>query len=514
MAETLEKIRGQLTEFFNKYDKKQKIKMGLAGVFILVALTGLIFYFTRVDYVVLYNNLEPKQAGEVLNILAANNIQAKIGDNSGIILVPEKDEKQAQIVVATQGLPAAKFSYEDAFSGNSFMMTSEERAQKYLYAQMNYLASTIEVIPGVRSAVVHLTVPEKTGFIGGNSNGVAKAAVFLEMEENKVLDADSIRGITVLVSNAVQGLSPENVTIHGSDGRILNDTESENEMFQATDQLALSETVKKNLEKSIVDFLSTVYGYGNVVVMANVRLDFDSEVTEIQEFSPPIEGETTGIIRSMQELQQNVVNDGTGGVPGTDTNTDDPTQYVEYDQNLSRYNEANRTINYEINELRKQIIKAQGQVKDVTVAVYINSRAITNGELSAEEKKELQNIIAAAAGLDTKVVEVGVRAFSDSLEDQLRAALENAGTEATGLSVSPWLLGVFAVAVLGAAYFIYTKTKKREVVEPVKEIIPPAPVEELDLELSGSQVKQQIEKLVAKKPDAVAQLLRNWLSED
>lgn len=514
MAETLEKIRGQLTEFFNKYDKKQKIKMGLAGVFILVALTGLIFYFTRVDYVVLYNNLEPKQAGEVLNILAANNIQAKIGDNSGIILVPEKDEKQAQIVVATQGLPAAKFSYEDAFSGNSFMMTSEERAQKYLYAQMNYLASTIEVIPGVRSAVVHLTVPEKTGFIGGNSNSVAKAAVFLEMEENKVLDADSIRGITVLVSNAVQGLSPENVTIHGSDGRILNDTESENEMFQATDQLALSETVKKNLEKSIVDFLSTVYGYGNVVVMANVRLDFDSEVTEIQEFSPPIEGETTGIIRSMQELQQNVVNDGTGGVPGTDTNTDDPTQYVEYDQNLSRYNEANRTINYEINELRKQIIKAQGQVKDVTVAVYINSRAITNGELSAEEKKELQNIIAAAAGLDTKVVEVGVRAFSDSLEDQLRAALENAGTEATGLSVSPWLLGVFAVAVLGAAYFIYTKTKKREVVEPVKEIIPPAPVEELDLELSGSQVKQQIEKLVAKKPDAVAQLLRNWLSED
>ena len=29
-----------------------------------------------------------------------------------------------------------------------------------------------------------------------------------------------------------------------------------------------------------------------------------------------------------------------------------------------------------------------------------------------------------------------------------------------------------------------------------------------------SEIKRQIDKFVAQKPDAVAQLLRNWLSED
>ena len=58
------------------------------------------------------------------------------------------------------------------------------------------------------------------------------------------------------------------------------------------------------------------------------------------------------------------------------------------------------------------------------------------------------------------------------------------------------------------------KIEEEEIVEPIDEMVIPESVEEIDLELAGSQVKQQIEQLVNKKPDAVAQLLKNWLSED
>lgn len=516
MAEALGKMQGQFNEFFRKFEKKQKIKLILSSILLVATIMALLLYFTKPEYVVLYNNLEPKQAGEVLNILEGSNIKAKFGDSSSSILVSKQDEQRAQVVVATQGLPAARFSYEDAFSGNSFMMTSEERAKRFLYAQQNYLASTIEIIPGIRKAFVNLTIPERTGFVLGNDDRIAKASVILDIEPYASLDPNSIKGIAVLVANAVQDLNPENVTIHGSDGRVLNANNSEgNELTGITDQLNLNQTIKRDLEKSVTDFLSTVYGYGNVVVMANVRLDFDSEITEIKEFSPPIEGETTGIIRSMQELEQNVINEGVGGIPGTDANGDATTQYVEYDQNSSRYSEASRTINYEINELRKKIVKAQGQVKDVTVAVYINSKAISSGELSDTEKRELQNIISAAAGLDTRVVQIGVQEFSRSLEDQLREAMEGSAPRGGLASIPLWLLGLAGALVLGAAFLVVQQTKKRRKTEPlVKEIATAMEVEELDLELSGSQVKQQIEKLVTKKPDAVAQLLRNWLSED
>ena len=124
-----------------------------------------------------------------------------------------------------------------------------------------------------------------------------------------------------MVSNAVEGLSPENVTIHGNDGRVLNkDPQNNSDVFNSNN-IALQQSVQNELEYSITNFLTSVYGQGNVVVMANVKLDFDSEVTEIKEFSPPIADETTGIPRSMQRLRQNVKNDGSGAEPGTDTNT-------------------------------------------------------------------------------------------------------------------------------------------------------------------------------------------------
>ncbi len=516
MAEAFGKVSGQLNDYFQGLQTSQKIKIALSTVFILLTLTGLILYFTKTEYVVLYNNLDPKQSGDVLNVLESNSIKAKFGDSSSTILVSKQDANRAQVVVATQGLPAARFSYEDAFS-NSFMMTSEERSQRFLIAQQNYLAQTIEEIPGVKKAVVHLTVPEKSGFVFNNNESASKAAVFLDIEPYSTIDANSVNGIAVLIANAVQGLDTENVTVHGSDGRVLNTQKKDGEVFDLGGQLNLNQVIKRDLEKSITDFLSTVYGYGNVVVMTNVRLDFDSEVTEIKEFSPPIDGETTGIIRSLQELESSSVNQSRGGEPGTDSNNEDIVQYVEPSESESKFEEASRTINYEINELRKKIVKSQGQVKDVTVAVYINSKAVNNGELSDEERKELQNIISAAAGLDTRVVQVGVQEFSNSLEDQWKAAFDTAQTNTGGLLGLPlWVWGILATFVIAVSVLSASVLRKRKKVElpPVRETIVQEELEELELELSGSQVKQQIEKLVNKKPDAVAQLLRNWLSED
>lgn len=513
MSESLSQVKNQLNDYFQRLEKKQKIILFSATTFAVLALTGLIFYFTRPEYIELYRNLEPQQSGEIMDTLEGNNIRAKFGQNSGTILVPKSDEKRAQVVVATQGLPSAKFSFEDAFSGNSFMMTSEERSKRYVYALQNYLASIIEEIRGVKSADVALVVPEKSGFVLNTNESPAKASVRLELEGNAVLDSNSINGIAILVSNAVDGLSPDKVTIHGSDGRVLNQDPKENlDIFNSNNNMALQQSVKDELERSITNFLSNVYGYGNVVVMANVKLDFDSEVTEIKEFAPPIADETTGIPRSMQELSQNVINGGTGGIPGTDTNTEDGPQYVEGDENYSTYSEASRTINYEINELYKKIVKAQGQVKDVTVAVFLNSASLADGDLTAEQKQDLINIISAAAGLDTKVVQVGVQQFNSGI---VASGDEDLAPRSSAM-LPLWAIGIILATIAGATYLIVSRRRKskEEIVETIDEMIIPEPIEEINLDLPGSQVKQQIEKLVNKKPDAVAQLLKNWLNED
>lgn len=514
MSESLSQIKEQLNDYFQKLEKKQKIILFSATAFVVLALIGLIYYFTRPEYIELYSNLEPQQTGEIIDTLESNNIKAKIGRTSGTILVPKKDEKKAQVVVATQGLPSPRFSIEDALSGNSFMMTSEERSKLYVYGLQNHLASIIEEIQGIKKAEVSLVIPEKTGFVLKDSENSAKASVTLKLKGDAVLDNKSINGIAILVSNAVEGLSPENVTIHGDDGRVLNeDPQKDSDVFNSSNNMILQQNVQNELERSITNFLSSVYGQENVVVMANVKLDFDSEVTEIKEFAPPIDDETTGIPRSLQELSQNVANDGTGGRPGTDTNTEDGIQqYAEGDENYSAYSEASKTINYEINELYKKIVKAQGQVKDVTVAVFLNSASLEDGNLTEEEKEELERTISAAAGLDTRVVQVSVQPFNDTyVVDDEMSPEDSFWQDNKGI-----IIGIILATISGVAYFIIRRRKfeEEEIVEPIDEMVIPEPVEEISLELADSQVKQQIEQFVNKKPDAVAQLLRNWLSGD
>ncbi|SES67266.1 flagellar M-ring protein FliF [Natronincola peptidivorans] len=517
MAEALEQIRNQFNDFLQGLEKKQKIRIVVSIILILLTLTAIILFFTRPQYVMLYNNLDARQAGEIKNTLESSGIRTKYGDTSSTILVQQQDYQKSQVIVATEGLPQARFSYEDFFSGNNFMKTSEEKSKEFVVALGNELGKIIEEIPGIQNAYVSLAVPDTTGFIQANREQYAKASVFLNLDHGVALNKNSVEGIAVLVSNAVQGLESENVTIHGPDGRVLNlNSPSDSQVFGPSEQLSLQQTVKEDLENSITDFLSTVYGYGNVVVMANVKLDFNSQVTEIQEFSPPIEGETEGIVRSMQDLQQRVVDYGAGGAPGTDTNTEDIPQYVEEDQEGSLYYEANRIINYEINELRQKIVKAQGQVQDITVAVVVNSTAIDGGTLNDEERRELENLISAAAGLDTRVVRVATQEFSTTLEDEIRRAMEMRGLADTrGLPI--WLLGLLAAVILGIGYFIFTRVRKKKDDTEMEMDIPiqqTSSLEEIELELAGSQVKQQLEKLVNKKPEAVAQLLKNWLSED
>lgn len=509
MPESLEQIRNQLNEYFQGLEKKQKIKMFLSIFLILITLTAIILFFTRPQYVVLHNNLSPNEAGEIIEILDSNNINAKL-DTSSIVKVPRKDLEKSQVLLATQGISSDNIS-EDLFVGSSFMQTSEDRARDSRIKKQNYLRMTVEQIPGIERAVVNLSIPERSGFVLSNDPDIAKASVYLDLGRNN-LDSQSVEGIVSLVANAVPGLTPDNVSVHGTDGRILNNQSGENELGTANEQLSLQQVVKDDLENSIEEFLATVYGYGNIAVMANVRLDFDSEVMEIREFSPPIEGETEGIVRSLQTLESMARNGDADGVPGTDANTEDPAQYAELDSDMTTYTEASRTINYEINEVYKKIEKAKGQVQDITVAVFVN---MPEEDLTDEERRALTDMISTAAGLETRVVQVAAREFSTDMQDQWQSAFDNATLE-TSSSLPLWAIPLIAFLVLGIGYVGYnTLAKRKKKEEPVlDEPIQEQPFEEIDLELSGSQVKQQVEKLVNKKPEAVAQLLKNWLSED
>lgn len=516
MNNTLKHMKEQLDEFYQGLNKTQKIKIGASGLLIVISM-ALLFYFTsQPEYIPLKGDFTLKDAGEITSKLDEMGIPWKNGESSTTILIPKEYYNKAQMNLAVEGLPAKGFSYEDMLNSSSITMTNEERKKRFLIAQKNSLANTIREIDGIEEAWVDLSVPEDSNFLVEDQK--SKASVFVQLQPGKSLSDEQVNGIIMYVSNAVKGLNPENISVVDNTGRLLN-TKPEEDTFDASTQLTLQKQVQDQLVDSITEFLSTVYGPGNVAVMANVKLDFDSEVTDIQEFSPPIEGEMNGLIRSMSDLKEQVINGQQGGIPGTDSNAEDITQYMEDSNNASQYDKANKTINYELNEIKKQLVKAQGQVKDITVAVLINKSALVNHELTEEHKEEITNLVSAAAGLDTKVVEVMAQEFDTTLAEQFASA-RNSNTQTGILKDIPlWSIGVLAsLLFVGIGYTLYRlRQRKTEMDDILQNTVTTVQedIDEIDLEAKEkSGYKKQIEKFVDQKPEAVAQLLKTWLNED
>jgi flagellar M-ring protein FliF len=513
MIDALKRVKNQLNEFYQGLTKSQKIKIAISGLLIIVSMAALFYVISKPEYITLYKNLEPKEAGEITAKLNELSIPWKNDETGTKILVPKEYKNKAQMELAVEGLPTERFSYDDIFNSSSITTTNEERQKKYLIAQMNDLAKTIEEIDGIEKATVNLSVAEDSKFLLKDQE--SKASVFVELKPGKAISAEQVNGIVMLVANAVKDLKPENVSVIDNKGLLLN-KKSDDGTFHASTQLNLQQQVQEELKSSLTQFLSTVYGPNNIAVMANVKLDFDSEVTDVQEFSPPIEGEDNGLVRSMTDLKEQVINQPQGNVPGSPENVGNVPEYQEAEGEVSRYDKANQTINYELNEIKKKIVKAQGQVKDITVAVLINKKALVDQELTEDHKEEIMDLVSACTGLDTKVVEVMATDFDTS-------KAEGFGTEKgkKGLlgDTPMWLIGVLiALALGGAGYGMYRfRQRRRETQESLEGTmtIPDETIEEIELEVSDkSNHKRQIEKFIDNNPEAAAQLLRTWLDED
>ncbi|WP_129596920.1 flagellar basal-body MS-ring/collar protein FliF [Anaerophilus nitritogenes] len=513
MGSGLEQIKEQLNDFYKQLSKAQKIKIGISGLLVIVSM-ALLFHLTlKPEYETLFNDITPKDRGEITQKLDEMSIPWKTNDTGSSILVKKEDKNKAQANLAVEGLPKEDFSYEQMLDNSSLTMTNEERGKRFLIAQKNELSNVIREIQGVKNAKVNLTVAEDTNFLMQDKK--SKASVFVELEPKVQLSKDQVNGIIMIVSNAVKDLDSENVTVVDNRGQVLN-KDTEDEAFEASTQLNLQHQVQNKMQNSLTEFLATIYGPENVAVMVNVKLDFDSEVTDVKEFAPPIKDETTGLVRSMNDLKEEVVNGMEGGVPGTDTNSEDIVQYEETENNHSKYKKSNEIINYELNEMNKKLVKAKGQVKDITVAVVLNKQTLPNQELTDEERKKVMNIVSASTGIDTKVVEVMAKDFDNTLADELA----NMQKEPKGLEAIPlWAMAILGALLIGAlGYTVYRVRKRKEEMEEILETPIPTLEEEaseIEIEVSEkSEYKKQIDKFIDKNPEATAQLLKNWINED
>jgi len=505
VQETVNKYIAKITEYWKSLEKKKKLGIIVTSVFSFLVITALIITLTRTKYEVLYSNLSLKDMGQITAKLDEMGVPWKSSDDQKSILVPADIKNRVKIELATYGLPKEGYTYMDAFEDMTWTMTDFDRKQRIKKAKESELASVISEIDGIHSAEVFIDEKDTTNFVLDSEDNKTTASVFIVKSDNRQISADKVKAIKHLVAGSIN-MKPEDVRVIDDEGRLLGEDNQDSIINQ--DLFLVKHSLENRINEGIKRFLENIVGYGNVDVMSSVKINMESEKTTILEFAPPIEGNEEGLIRSIEEVEEHMVGGTGGGVPGVDPNVED---YQTFDDTTSRYDRVSRIINNELNEINKEISKIPGQVESVTVAVLINSDALVDGEMTPEKEKEFVDLIYAATGLDTKNVQVKAEKFStkgiDRIDDE-----PSVNWLVVGIIASILLLGLITLII-----YLRIRAKKATEAELEKLMEEKNAIElevaDLDFEFEESKMKAQIDRFVERKPESVAQLLKNWLNE-
>lgn len=515
MAEKIQQLREKLTTYIKASSKRTKVFMGVGAVLFVLLIAFFIMNMTKVEYVVFNRGLSPEESGEITAKLDELGISWKVEQSASTILIAKNQIDEARMKLALAGFSGPKtLTYLDISDKMSFTMSAETKNKLFLQAQQSSIENSLMSIDDIEKAKVIINVKESSTFLNLEED-VSSASVIINMKQGKNLSTDQIQGVVSFVATAVKGLEEENITLIDQNGVRLNRAAGDDGDFSSGSQDELKVGIEKRLDSSLTEFLEQIYGYGKVRVKTGVKLFFDSEVTETETFKTPVEGAEEGLLRSVNELKENVVGGSqVGGAPGTDSNTTETPQFPTSNSSTDAgYAKSQKILNYELNRVASRLEKAKGQILDISIAIIIDKKSLKDETLSDADSKKIVELVKAAAGFDeTKNVEVIAQDFFQESE----VPLETPPSTILGLSLPMFGAMIAVVVIVILAAFLILKRRKKETEVAVEEIeMEQQELEEIQADFDDkSSPKYQIEKFIDSRPEIVAQLLRSWMNDN
>ena len=533
--ERLRQIPQRLLEWWNKFTAKQKtiIVSVAAGVIITLAILATIL--TRPQYEVLITCESTKEASEIKTLLDEDGIQNQVTDDGLIISVRKEDVSNATLLLGANSYPADSYSLETALGGG-FSSTESDKQKTYKLYQEGHLEDIMEAQAAVNAAYVTLSLPDNDGTLLAKEEE-AYASVMLDLNEE--LQPGVADNFAKNIATALGNKTTENITIIDANGNLLfsgaDATESGSNVVNTSNQIALKSEAERLVKQEVTQVLLGSNLYEDVKVAPNLIMDF-SAVNETEHTYTQADENGQNVL-SHEDTYESEGSGGTGGVPGTDTNTEEQTYVMENGSN-SDYTVTEESRDYLPSERITDRVVPPGAVQYDTSSIaitashyviYKESDLRNQGLLDGITFDEfmLQNSDMVRKDVDEEMVTLvanatGIPADNISIiayDVPIFQADDGSGIQAS--DIAQILLIVLVLALLGFVVFSSLRREKKEV-EPEEELSVESllqttqehqEVEDIDLE-SKSEVRMMVEKFVDENPDAAAALLRNWLNEE
>ena len=240
-----------IKEFYEKLDKRQRVLLIVGTGITLAVFILLTSLATRTSYGVLYAELDVAEAGTIAQKLKEENVEFKLENGGTTILVSKSEIYDLRLQLATQGLPQSGGIGYELFDKNNIGMTDFLQKINYKRALEGELARTITTIAKIKAARVHLVIPEKRLF--DEDQKETTASVTTKLRPGLRLTQGETNAIANLVAASVEGLSPDNITIVDSNGRILSQPqESKSLLAKTSNQIDLQNKIEQYYKIKIV----------------------------------------------------------------------------------------------------------------------------------------------------------------------------------------------------------------------------------------------------------------------
>lgn len=372
------------------------VTMALVGFFAFV-----IMRVSTPTMGVLYSDLPVEDAGAIVRDLDSKNVRYELNDDGRTILVPKSDVAKLRMDFAGKGMPTGgSIGYEIFDKGDAFSSTSFVQNVNHLRALEGELSRTIRSLAKVRSARVHLVIPERRLFERDRDPPRASIALRVSGE----LDQGQVRAVRHLVASAVEGLKPERVSIVDERGRLLADGASgEIEASVGSDERQTA--FERRLRGEVEEIVASVVGQGRTRVQVSAEMDQNRIQQTSESFDPD-----SRVVRSTQSRNENqaTVESG-GGQIGVGNELPNAQQNNQQTNQREQSQKSEEIVNYEISKTTRTEVIEGGRVKRLSVAVLVdgNYQKSGNGEPAyqprpQEELDRIAALVRSAIGFDAK----------------------------------------------------------------------------------------------------------------
>lgn len=554
-----------LAQLWSRLVPKQRIGLIAAALAVIGGLYALREWNRERGFEPLFSGMSPEDAGAVTAKLREGNVDYRLSDGGGTILVKADRVAEMRLQLAAAGLPQTGRLGFELFDQTNFGASEFTEQVNYHRAIEGELERSVMSLREVERARVHVSMPKESLYL--EQRQPAKASILIKLRGGAKLSAQNIAAIAQLAASAVPGLQANQVTVLDTSGNLLNrprpaGLEDSSEGSEAA--LEYRKGLERDIQAKIAQTLEPLLGPEHFRVGVSADIDLTSGELSEETFDP-----NKSVMVSSQSTQD-MPAPGSGttqaAVPGTASNLPRATaSQASAGASVTNYGRKTENVTYQTSRVVKHTKLGQGALKKVSLSIlvdhnlrYDQGRPIVEAP-TPEKLKVIKDLVTASVGIDAnRGDQLVVEAFP--FEATLAAQplnMETPKSAPAAPTLPEWLqklvgqgnvimlasvAGGVLVLVIGVGFFLWKKRKKKgaATVETKRQLSSPTDEAEKELqarlaEQMAEQHRQEAEAMlslklpaistkksdvlvkhiaieVKKDPAAMAHVIRSWLN--